>query len=118
MQASWGYGDLGCRARFSASRESTQTADVSAVVVHSSVGSGGRGKPPAAEQTLLTAARLWDRQSSTAMKRVAPVGLEDAKVEPAVPVSDMAEAQEFYETKLGLSGGRKIFDGGITYPCG
>jgi catechol 2,3-dioxygenase-like lactoylglutathione lyase family enzyme len=46
------------------------------------------------------------------------VGLGDAKVEPAVPVSDMAKAQEFYETKLGLSGGRQIFDGGITYPCG
>lgn len=46
------------------------------------------------------------------------MGLEDAKVEPAVPVSDMARAQEFYETKLGLSGGRPIFDGGITYPCG
>lgn len=42
----------------------------------------------------------------------------DAKVEPAVPVSDMAKAQDFYETKLGFSGGRPIFDGGITYPCG
>jgi catechol 2,3-dioxygenase-like lactoylglutathione lyase family enzyme len=30
----------------------------------------------------------------------------------------MATAQAFYETKLGLSGGRQIFDGGITYPCG
>ena len=46
------------------------------------------------------------------------MGLGDAKVEPAVPVSDMATAQAFYETKLGLSGGRQIFDGGITYPCG
>ena len=46
------------------------------------------------------------------------MGLGDAKVEPAVPVSDMAKAQDFYETKLGLSGGRPIFDGGITYPCG
>jgi catechol 2,3-dioxygenase-like lactoylglutathione lyase family enzyme len=39
-------------------------------------------------------------------------------VEPAVPVSDMAKAREFYEGKLGLSGGREIGDGGITYPCG
>ena len=46
------------------------------------------------------------------------MGLSDAKVEPAVPVSDMAKAKEFYEGKLGLSGGRDIGDGGITYPCG
>jgi extradiol dioxygenase family protein len=45
-------------------------------------------------------------------------GLSDAKVELAVPVSDMAKAKEFYEAKLGLSGGRDIGDGGITYPCG
>jgi catechol 2,3-dioxygenase-like lactoylglutathione lyase family enzyme len=46
------------------------------------------------------------------------VSLGDAKVEPVVPVSDMAKAKEFYEGKLGLSGGRDIGDGGITYPCG
>src|SRR5204862_2296364 len=46
------------------------------------------------------------------------MGLSDAKVEPVVPVSDMAKAKEFYEGKLGLSGGRNIGDGGITYPCG
>jgi catechol 2,3-dioxygenase-like lactoylglutathione lyase family enzyme len=46
------------------------------------------------------------------------MGLSDAKVEPAVPVSDMAKAKEFYEGKLGLTGGRDIGDGGITYPCG
>jgi catechol 2,3-dioxygenase-like lactoylglutathione lyase family enzyme len=46
------------------------------------------------------------------------LGLSDAKVEPAIPVSDMAKAKEFYEGKLGLSGGREIGDGGITYPCG
>ena len=46
------------------------------------------------------------------------MGLQDAKVEPAVPVSDMTQAREFYETKLGLSNGRPIFDGGITYQCG
>lgn len=46
------------------------------------------------------------------------MGLSDAKVEPAVPVSDMEKAKQFYEDKLGLSGGREIGDGGITYPCG
>jgi catechol 2,3-dioxygenase-like lactoylglutathione lyase family enzyme len=46
------------------------------------------------------------------------MALRDARVEPAVPVSDMAKAKEFYEGKLGLSGGRPIGDGGITYPCG
>ena len=46
------------------------------------------------------------------------MGLSEAKVEPTVPVSDIAKAKEFYEGKLGLSGGRDIGDGGITYPCG
>lgn len=44
--------------------------------------------------------------------------LSDAKVGPAVPVSDMQGAKEFYEGKLGLSGGRDTDDGGHTYPCG
>jgi hypothetical protein len=48
----------------------------------------------------------------------ARLGLSDAKVEPAIPVSDMAMAKQFYGGKLGLSGGRNIGDGGITYPCG
>src|SRR4051812_29013974 len=48
----------------------------------------------------------------------AAVSLRDARVEPAVPVSDMAQAKDFYESKLGLTDGRSIFDGGITYPCG
>jgi catechol 2,3-dioxygenase-like lactoylglutathione lyase family enzyme len=46
------------------------------------------------------------------------MSLGSARVEPAIPVSDMAKAREFYENKLGLSGGRPIFDGGITYRCG
>ena len=46
------------------------------------------------------------------------MSLRDARVEPAIPVSDMAKAREFYETRLGLSEGRPIFDGGITYRCG
>jgi catechol 2,3-dioxygenase-like lactoylglutathione lyase family enzyme len=46
------------------------------------------------------------------------MGLSDYKVGAAVPVTDMAKAKEFYEGKLGLSGGREVGDGGITYPCG
>jgi catechol 2,3-dioxygenase-like lactoylglutathione lyase family enzyme len=46
------------------------------------------------------------------------MSLGSARVEPAIPVSDMATAREFYENKLRLSGGRPIFDGGITYQCG
>lgn len=34
-----------------------------------------------------------------------------------VAVSDMNRAREFYEGKLGLSGGKSSSDGGRTYPC-
>ena len=44
--------------------------------------------------------------------------LSDAKVEPAIAVTDMDRAKEFYEGKLGLSGGSDEEDGGHTYPCG
>jgi catechol 2,3-dioxygenase-like lactoylglutathione lyase family enzyme len=44
--------------------------------------------------------------------------LSDAKVGPAVPVTDMDRAKEFYEGKLGLSGGEDTGDGGHDYPCG
>jgi catechol 2,3-dioxygenase-like lactoylglutathione lyase family enzyme len=46
------------------------------------------------------------------------MGLNDLKVTPAIPVNDMAKAKEFYEGKLGLSGGEEIGDGGHTYPAG
>jgi catechol 2,3-dioxygenase-like lactoylglutathione lyase family enzyme len=46
------------------------------------------------------------------------MGLGNYKVNPAIPVSDMAKAKEFYEGKLGLSGGEEVGDGGITYPAG
>jgi catechol 2,3-dioxygenase-like lactoylglutathione lyase family enzyme len=46
------------------------------------------------------------------------MGLSDFKVSPAVPVNDMAKAKEFYEGKLGLSGGEEVGDGGHTYPVG
>jgi catechol 2,3-dioxygenase-like lactoylglutathione lyase family enzyme len=46
------------------------------------------------------------------------MGLSEAKVSPAIGVSDMQRARDFYEGKLGLSGGRDEGDGGHTYPCG
>jgi catechol 2,3-dioxygenase-like lactoylglutathione lyase family enzyme len=44
--------------------------------------------------------------------------LSDSRVGAAVAVSDMNKAKEFYEGKLGLSGGDDQGDGGHTYPCG
>jgi catechol 2,3-dioxygenase-like lactoylglutathione lyase family enzyme len=44
--------------------------------------------------------------------------LADAKVEPAIAVTDIDRARQFYEGKLGLSGGSDEPDGGHTYPCG
>jgi catechol 2,3-dioxygenase-like lactoylglutathione lyase family enzyme len=46
------------------------------------------------------------------------MSLSDARVEPAIAVSDMQRAKDFYEAKLGLSGGHDEADGGHTYPCG
>src|SRR5918992_412332 len=46
------------------------------------------------------------------------MGLSDSRVEPAIAVSDMEKAKEFYEGALGLSGGVDQPDGGCTYPCG
>ena len=45
------------------------------------------------------------------------MSLSDYKLGSAVAVSDMETAKEFYEGKLGLSGGEEVGDGGITYPC-
>jgi catechol 2,3-dioxygenase-like lactoylglutathione lyase family enzyme len=45
------------------------------------------------------------------------MGLSEAKVGAAVAVSDMERARQFYEGKLGLTGGRDVADGGRTYPC-
>jgi catechol 2,3-dioxygenase-like lactoylglutathione lyase family enzyme len=44
--------------------------------------------------------------------------LSDAKATTALGVKDMDEAKEFYEGKLGFSGGREIDDGGVNYACG
>lgn len=46
------------------------------------------------------------------------MSLSDSPVEPTIAVSDMDRAKEFYEGKLGLSGGEDEADGGHTYPCG
>ena len=44
--------------------------------------------------------------------------LREHPVAATIPVSDMARAREFYEGKLGLSGGKDQEDGGHTYPSG
>jgi catechol 2,3-dioxygenase-like lactoylglutathione lyase family enzyme len=46
------------------------------------------------------------------------MSLSDGKVSPAVGVTDMAQAKEFYEGKLGLTGGEETGDGGVDYQCG
>jgi catechol 2,3-dioxygenase-like lactoylglutathione lyase family enzyme len=46
------------------------------------------------------------------------MSLSDSKVSPAVGVSDMGKAKEFYEGKLGLTGGEETGDGGVDYQCG
>jgi catechol 2,3-dioxygenase-like lactoylglutathione lyase family enzyme len=46
------------------------------------------------------------------------MSLSDYKVGAVIAVSDMEAAKEFYEGKLGLSGGTDEGDGGRTYPCG
>jgi catechol 2,3-dioxygenase-like lactoylglutathione lyase family enzyme len=45
------------------------------------------------------------------------MGFSDSRVEATVAVSDMDRAKEFYEGKLGLSGGIDETDGGRSYPC-
>ncbi len=46
------------------------------------------------------------------------MSLSDGKVSPAIGVSDMGKAKEFYEGKLGLTGGEETGDGGVDYECG
>jgi catechol 2,3-dioxygenase-like lactoylglutathione lyase family enzyme len=46
------------------------------------------------------------------------MGLSKYEVGVAAPVSDMDRATQFYEGKLGLSGGEDVSDGGRTYRCG
>ena len=46
------------------------------------------------------------------------MALSDSPVAAVVAVTDMASAKEFYEGKLGLSGGEDQPDGGTRYTCG
>lgn len=46
------------------------------------------------------------------------MGLSDYRIMPAIAVSDMGRAREFYEGKLGLAGTGERPDGGIRYACG
>jgi catechol 2,3-dioxygenase-like lactoylglutathione lyase family enzyme len=46
------------------------------------------------------------------------MGLSDSRVEATIAVSDLDRAKEFYEGKLGLSGGQPAPDQGLTYACG
>jgi catechol 2,3-dioxygenase-like lactoylglutathione lyase family enzyme len=46
------------------------------------------------------------------------MGLKESPVGAVIAVSDIARAKEFYEGKLGLSGGEDQPDGGTRYTCG
>jgi catechol 2,3-dioxygenase-like lactoylglutathione lyase family enzyme len=46
------------------------------------------------------------------------MGLSSYRVSPSVAVSDISEAAEFYEGKLGLQPGPKQSDESRIYPCG
>lgn len=46
------------------------------------------------------------------------MGLAGCRVEPTIAVSDLANAREFYEGKLGLSGAKELPDGGLRYNSG
>lgn len=54
-------------------------------------------------------------QPTTYEERRIDMGL--GRVIPTIAVSDMATAKDFYEGKLGLSGGEDQPDGGHEYPC-
>jgi catechol 2,3-dioxygenase-like lactoylglutathione lyase family enzyme len=45
------------------------------------------------------------------------MGLSDMPVAASIAVSDLDRARDFYENKLGLTGGYQDVDGGYTYPC-
>jgi catechol 2,3-dioxygenase-like lactoylglutathione lyase family enzyme len=45
------------------------------------------------------------------------MGLSDSPVGAVIAVADMARAKEFYEGKLGLTGGEDQPDGGTRYMC-
>ena len=45
------------------------------------------------------------------------MGLSDSPVGAVIAVSDMSRAKDFYEGKLGLTGGEEQPDGGVRYSC-
>jgi catechol 2,3-dioxygenase-like lactoylglutathione lyase family enzyme len=45
------------------------------------------------------------------------MGLSDRPVSASIAISDLDRAREFYEGKLGLTGGYEDADGGYTYQC-
>jgi catechol 2,3-dioxygenase-like lactoylglutathione lyase family enzyme len=45
------------------------------------------------------------------------MGLSDRPVSASMAISDLDRARDFYENKLGLTGGFEDADGGYTYPC-
>jgi catechol 2,3-dioxygenase-like lactoylglutathione lyase family enzyme len=45
------------------------------------------------------------------------MGLSDRPVAASIAITDLDRAREFYEDKLGLTGGYEDVDGGYTYPC-
>ena len=45
------------------------------------------------------------------------MSLSNSRVEPTIAVSDMGSATQFYEGKLGLSGGEDQPDGGRRIPA-
>jgi catechol 2,3-dioxygenase-like lactoylglutathione lyase family enzyme len=46
------------------------------------------------------------------------MSLSQARITPQIAVTDMARAQDFYEGKLGLTGGQGKGELTRTYPCG
>ena len=69
---------------------------------------GGEDLPGGDEAMLASADRPGDRRPS----------LSSYRVSASIAVSDMAQATEFYEAKLGLSGGEHPHDGSRVYACG
>ena len=45
------------------------------------------------------------------------MGLSDSAVAASIAVSDVERSRDFYENKLGLTGGFQDVDQGYTYPC-
>jgi hypothetical protein len=68
-------------------------------------------EPDSALTRLTQGARI---ATETRSEEESHMRLSDARVEPAIAVTDMDRAKQFYEGKLGLSGGSDEEDGGYT----